>query len=142
MKRYKHYVQAHLDPETNTLLRQACTQCDTSMSRFVRYAIQPFHYSELAEGNHDWNDTYHSEDLANPRTRPIRIVIMLSDPEYEMLCRAAYKQQLSRSTYIRNAINRFLARDPIAELDGIDDQTLRANATTLLTSLAHNTTNQ
>lgn len=65
----------------------------------MRYAIQPFSYTELAPGATDWNDVYRTDpDPEHPLKRGRQLNVMLTGDEYEMLCRAAFKLGIARSS--------------------------------------------
>lgn len=48
MRRYSHAFRVLMDRELFNLLAEASTKTGIPKSRFVRYAIQPFSYTELA----------------------------------------------------------------------------------------------
>ena len=98
MRRYSHAFRVLMDQELFNLLAEASTKTGIPKSRFVRYAIQPFSYTELAPGTTDWNDVYRTDpDPEHPLKRGRQLNVMLTGDEYEMLCRAAFKLGIARS---------------------------------------------
>ncbi|KFI90851.1 ribbon-helix-helix domain protein [Bifidobacterium saguini DSM 23967] len=136
MRRYRHTLRVLLDGELFDQLDEACRQSGIPKSRFVRYAIQPFSYAELAGGECDWNDVYRDDpDTIYPMKQGRRISVLLTDDEYEMLCRAAYKLTTTRSAWTRERIYELLRRNYAAELSSLTDAGIRENATQLLKEL-------
>ena len=102
MRRYSHAFRVLIDQELFNLLAEASAKTGIPKSRFVRYAIQPFSYTELAPGATDWNDVYRTDpDPEHPLKRGRQLNVMLTGDEYEMLCRAAFKQGIARSAWVR-----------------------------------------
>ena len=98
MRRYSHAFRVLMDQELFNLLAEASAKTGIPKSRFVRYAIQPFSYTELAPGTTDWNDVYRTDpDPEHPLKRGRQLNVMLTGDEYEMLCRAAFKLGIARS---------------------------------------------
>ena len=102
MRRYSHAFRVLMDQELFNLLAEASTKTGIPKSRFVRYAIQPFSYTELAPGTTDWNDVYRTDpDPEHPLKRGRQLNVLLTGDEYEMLCRAAFKLGIARSAWVR-----------------------------------------
>ena len=92
MRRYSHAFRVLMDQELFNLLAEASTKTGIPKSRFVRYAIQPFSYTELAPGTTDWNDVYRTDpDPEHPLKRGRQLNVLLTGDEYEMLCRASIR---------------------------------------------------
>ena len=118
------------------LLAEASTKTGIPKSRFVRYAIQPFSYTELAPGTTDWNDVYRTDpDPEHPLKRGRQLNVMLTGDEYEMLCRAAFKLGIARSAWVRERVYALLCRSYADELSPLTDASIRDNATMLLKEL-------
>ena len=79
MRRYSHAFRVLMDQELFNLLAEASTKTGIPKSRFVRYAIQPFSYTELAPGTTDWNDVYRTDpDPEHPLKRGRQLNVMLT----------------------------------------------------------------
>ena len=125
-----------MDQELFNLLAEASTKTGIPKSRFVRYAIQPFSYTELAPGTTDWNDVYRTDpDPEHPLKRGRQLNVMLTGDEYEMLCRAAFKLGIARSAWVRERVYALLCRSYADELSPLTDASIRDNATMLLKEL-------
>ena len=133
MRRYSHAFRVLMDQELFNLLAEASTKTGIPKSRFVRYAIQPFSYTELAPGTTDWNDVYRTDpDPEHPLKRGRQLNVMLTGDEYEMLCRAAFKLGIARSAWVRERVYALLCRSYADELSPLTDASIRDNATMLL----------
>ena len=136
MRRYSHAFRVLMDQELFNLLAEASTKTGIPKSRFVRYAIQPFSYTELAPGTTDWNDVYRTDpDPEHPLKRGRQLNVMLTGDEYEMLCRAAFKLGIARSAWVRERVYALLCRSYADELSPLTDASIRDNATMLLKEL-------
>ena len=132
MRRYSHAFRVLMDQELFNLLAEASTKTGIPKSRFVRYAIQPFSYTELAPGTTDWNDVYRTDpDPEHPLKRGRQLNVMLTGDEYEMLCRAAFKLGIARSAWVRERVYALLCRSYADELSPLTDASIRDNATML-----------
>ena len=121
-----------MDRELFNLLAEASAKTGIPKSRFVRYAIQPFSYTELAPGTTDWNDVYRTDpDPEHPLKRGRQLNVMLTGDEYEMLCRAAFKLGIARSAWVRERVYALLCRSYADELSPLTDASIRDNATML-----------
>ena len=110
MRRYSHAFRVLMDRELFNLLAEASAKTGIPKSRFVRYAIQPFSYTELAPGTTDWDDVYRTDpDPEHPLKQGRQLNVLLTGDEYEMLCRD--------------------------ELSPLTDASIRDNATMLLKEL-------
>lgn len=117
-----------MDQELFNLLAEASTKTGIPKSRFVRYAIQPFSYTELAPGTTDWNDVYRTDpDPEHPLKRGRQLNVMLTGDEYEMLCRAAFKLGIARSAWVRERVYALLCRSYADELSPLTDASIRDN---------------
>ena len=122
MRRYSHAFRVLMDQELFNLLAEASTKTGIPKSRFVRYAIQPFSYTELAPGTTDWNDVYRTDpDPEHPLKRGRQLNVMLTGDEYEMLCRAAFKLGIARSAWVRERVYALLCRSYADELSPLTD---------------------
>ena len=136
MRRYSHAFRVLMDQELFNLLAEASTKTGIPKSRFVRYAIQPFSYTELAPGTTDWNDVYRTDpDPEHPLKRGRQLNVMLTGDEYTMLCRAAFKLGIARSAWVRERVYALLCRSYADELSPLTDASIRDNATMLLKEL-------
>lgn len=136
MRRYSHAFRVLMDQELFNLLAEASAKTGIPKSRFVRYAIQPFSYTELAPGTTDWNDVYRTDpDPEHPLKRGRQLNVMLTGDEYEMLCRAAFKLGIARSAWVRERVYALLCRSYADELSPLTDASIRDNATMLLKEL-------
>ncbi|MDF4082720.1 ribbon-helix-helix domain-containing protein [Bifidobacterium longum] len=136
MRRYSHAFRVLMDQELFNLLAEASTKTGIPKSRFVRYAIQPFSYTELAPGTTDWNDVYRTDpDPEHPLKQGRQLNVMLTGDEYEMLCRAAFKLGIARSAWVRERVYALLCRSYADELSPLTDASIRDNATMLLKEL-------
>ena len=128
MRRYSHAFRVLMDQELFNLLAEASTKTGIPKSRFVRYAIQPFSYTELAPGTTDWNDVYRTDpDPEHPLKRGRQLNVMLTGDEYEMLCRAAFKLGIARSAWVRERVYALLCRSYADELSPLTDASIRDN---------------
>ena len=126
MRRYSHAFRVLMDQELFNLLAEASTKTGIPKSRFVRYAIQPFSYTELAPGTTDWNDVYRTDpDPEHPLKRGRQLNVMLTGDEYEMLCRAAFKLGIARSAWVRERVYALLCRSYADELSPLTDARMR-----------------
>ena len=121
MRRYSHAFRVLMDRELSNLLAEASAKTGIPKSRFVRYAIQPFSYTELAP--------------EHPLKQGRRLNVMLTGDEYEMLCRAAFKLGIARSAWVRERVYALLCRSYADELSPLTDASIRDNATMLLKEL-------
>ena len=129
MRRYSHAFRVLMDQELFNLLAEASAKTGIPKSRFVRYAIQPFSYTELAPGTTDWNDVYRTDpDPEHPLKRGRQLNVMLTGDEYEMLCRAAFKLGIARSAWVRERVYALLCRSYADELSPLTDASIRDNA--------------
>ena len=136
MRRYSHAFRVLMDRELFNLLAEASAKTGIPKSRFVRYAIQPFSYTELAPGTTDWNDVYRTDpDPEHPLKQGRQLNVMLTGDEYEMLCRAAFKLGIARSAWVRERVYALLCRSYADELSPLTDASIRDNATMLLKEL-------
>ena len=126
MRRYSHAFRVLMDRELFNLLAEASAKTGIPKSRFVRYAIQPFSYTELAPGTTDWE---------HPLKQGRRLNVLLTGDEYEMLCRAAFKLGIARSAWVRERVYALLCRSYADELSTLTDASIRDNATMLLKEL-------
>ena len=129
MRRYSHAFRVLMDRELFNLLAEASAKTGIPKSRFVRYAIQPFSYTELAPGTTDWDDVYRTDpDPEHPLKRGRQLNVMLTGDEYEMLCRAAFKLGIARSAWVRERVYALLCRSYADELSPLTDASIRDNA--------------
>ncbi|TCF47408.1 hypothetical protein MCC10106_1896 [Bifidobacterium longum subsp. longum] len=136
MRRYSHAFRVLMDRELFNLLAEASAKTGIPKSRFVRYAIQPFSYTELAPGTTDWNDVHRTDpDPEHPLKQGRQLNVMLTGDEYEMLCRAAFKLGIARSAWVRERVYALLCRSYADELSPLTDASIRDNATMLLKEL-------
>ena len=125
MRRYSHAFRVLMDRELFNLLAEASAKTGIPKSRFVRYAIQPFSYTELAPGTTDWNDVYRTDpDPEHPLKQGRQLNVMLTGDEYEMLCRAAFKLGIARSAWVRERVYALLCRSYADELSPLTDASI------------------
>ena len=126
-----------MDRELFNLLAEASAKTGIPKSRFVRYAIQPFSYTELAPGTTDWNDAV--PHRPRPRTS--------AEAGTPAQCHAHRRRirdavpgrvqarGIARSAWVRERVYALLCRSYADELSPLTDASIRDNATMLLKEL-------
>lgn len=136
MRRYNHTFRVLMDQELSDLLVETFTETGIPKPRSVRYAIQPFNYTELALGITDWNDVYHIDpDPEHSLKRGRQLDVMLTGDEYEMLCRAVFKLGITCGAWVRERVYTLLYCSHVDGLFPLTDTSICDNATILLEEL-------
>lgn len=137
MRRYTRGLRVKLDVGLADGLDRLSRELGIPKSLMVRYAVQPFSWRELAPGRRlDAMPVVREDRVYGDPPRRRWLSVMLTDDEWEVVARAAWKAGVSRSTYVRDRVADFLGREPANEVRNLRDGDMRSNARHLLDDLA------